>query len=69
MELLDYVKLLKYVFVVVGIGLVMMTKIRYQQRNASNPDKSEPYNAAEKKMLYTGYGFCALAILFVLLFN
>ena len=63
------VRYLKYVALVIGFVLILMTKLIYQKRIANNPDKSTPYNKNEKTMLYVGYGFCALAILFVILWN
>lgn len=60
---------LKFIALVIGFGLILATKLKYQKRIANNPDKSTPYNKEEKMMLYTGYGFCALAILFVILWN
>lgn len=66
---MEFVRMLKFVWLVVGIVLVMVAKIKYQRRTASNPDKSTPYNQKEKKMINTGYGFCILAIVFVVLFN
>ena len=60
---------LKFIALVIGFGLILATKLKYQKRIANNPDKSTPYNKEEKTMLYTGYGFCALAILFVILWN
>ncbi len=63
------IRYLKYVALVIGFVLILATKLRYQKRIANNPDKSTPYNKEEKIMLYSGYGFCALAILFVILWN
>ena len=63
------IRSLKYVALVIGFVLILATKLRYQKRIANNPDKSTPYNKQEKMMLYGGYGFCALAILFVVLWN
>ena len=60
---------LKYIALVIGFVLILATKQKYQKRIANNPDKSTPYNKEEKTMLYAGYGFCALAILFVILWN
>lgn len=60
---------LKFIALLVGFGLILATKLKYQKRIANNPDKFTPYNKEEKTMLYTGYGFCALAILFVILWN
>ena len=54
---------LKYIALVIGFALILATKLKYQKRIANNPDKSTPYNKEEKTMLYAGYGFCALAIL------
>lgn len=60
---------LKYIALIIGFILILMTKMKYQKRIANNPDKSTPYNKEEKTMLYTGYGFCVLAIIFVMLWN
>ena len=60
---------LKFIALVIGFGLILATKLKYQKRIANNPDKSTPYNKEEKIMLYAGHGFCALAILFVILWN
>ena len=62
-------KNLKYIALVIGFVLILATKLKYQKRIANNPDKSTPYNKEEKMMLYAGYCFCALAILFVILWN
>lgn len=62
-------KNLKYIALVIGFVLILATKLKYQKRIANNPDKSTPFNKEEKTMLYAGYGFCALAILFVILWN
>ena len=63
------VRYLKYVALVIGFVLILMTKLIYQKRIVNNPDKSTPYNKSEKTILYVGYSFCALAILFVILWN
>lgn len=62
-------KYLKYIALVIGFFLIMATKLKYQKRIANNPDKSTPYNKEEKTLLYVGYGFCILAIVFVVLWN
>lgn len=67
--LLEIVRLFKYIFLLIGFFTIMITKIQYQKRTASNPDKSTPYDAREKKMINLGYASCILAIVFVILFN
>ncbi len=53
---------IKYVLLVVGLVLIMYTRMQYTKRAVNENDQTQPYNKKEKIMLYIGYIVLALTI-------
>ncbi len=53
---------IKYVLLVVGLVLIMYTRMQYTKRAVNENDQTQPYNKKEKIMLYIGYIVLALII-------
>lgn len=58
---------LKFIFLIVGILLITLTKTNYVKRVGTN--NSLPYTKSEQNQLHMGYGCLALAVVFVIFFN
>ncbi|MEA5018489.1 MAG: hypothetical protein VB009_07230 [Erysipelotrichaceae bacterium] len=57
---------IKYVLLVVGLAMIMYTRMQYTKRAVNENDQTQPYNRKEKTMLYIGYIVLALTVVSII---
>ena len=65
----DLMQYLKYVFLLIGVAIIMITRMRYTKRAVNDHDQSQPYSKKEQNQLYIGYACFVLAIISIIMFE
>jgi len=65
----DFMQYLKYVFLLIGVAIIMITRMRYTKRAVNEHDQSQPYSKKEQNMIYLGYACLVLAIVSIIIFE